>query len=162
MTNREFKQLKREELIEIIYQLQLEAKKMVAANDALRLELEERKSKLKKAGSIAEAALTMNNVFQAAQAAADQYLEEIRTAALDIEKQRQCVLLDAQKEANEIVLKARQTADKIISDAHRECESIYKKNEEDCIIARQQVAALLSAHENLQAFISKAYSKEGE
>ena len=40
--------------------------------------LEDRRILIEKSGSIAEAALRLNEVFEAAQAAADQYLENIR------------------------------------------------------------------------------------
>ena len=54
---------------------------------ALRKELEEknaalvdRRIQIENAGSIAEAALKINGVFEAAQKAADQYLESLKTA----------------------------------------------------------------------------------
>jgi transposase-like protein len=54
-------------------------------NDSLRQELEEAKQKLEdrvilteKAGSIAEAALQLNKVFETAQMAADQYLMNVK------------------------------------------------------------------------------------
>ena len=46
-----------------------------------RQQLEERRIMTEEAGSIAEAALRINRVFEAAQAAADQYLENIRQQA---------------------------------------------------------------------------------
>ena len=46
-----------------------------------RQQLEERRIMTEEAGSIAEAAFRINRVFEAAQAAADQYLENIRQQA---------------------------------------------------------------------------------
>lgn len=78
MTDRELKKLSRAELLELL----LEAKQ---ENEQLRKELEETKQLLnskqiliKNAGSIAEAALALNGIFETAQKAADQYLENVR------------------------------------------------------------------------------------
>lgn len=78
MTDKELKQLKRVDLLELLLVQSRE-------NDRLRAELEETRSKLeakelvlKEAGSIAEAALRLNQVFEAAQAAADQYILSVK------------------------------------------------------------------------------------
>lgn len=81
MTDREMKKLKRHELLQML----LEQSKTV---EALRAELEEKNKlleeksiKIEEAGSIAEAALKLNNIFEAAQAAADQYLYSVKLAS---------------------------------------------------------------------------------
>lgn len=81
MTDKELKQLKRVDLLELLLVQSRE-------NDRLRAELEETRSKLeakelvlKEAGSIAEAALRLNQVFEAAQAAADQYILSVKARA---------------------------------------------------------------------------------
>lgn len=78
MTDAELKKLKRNELLQML----IEQSKVV---EALRAELEEKDRLLKEkeilignAGSIAEAALGLNKVFEAAQAAADQYLHNVK------------------------------------------------------------------------------------
>jgi hypothetical protein len=54
------------------------SKRLTAEKDELMKRLEERQITLDKAGSIAEASLTLSGVFQAAQNAADLYLENIK------------------------------------------------------------------------------------
>ena len=78
MTDKELKRLKRVDLLELLIAQSKE-------NDRLRTELEEMRSKLEakeltleKAGSIAEAALRLNKVFEAAQLAADQYILSVK------------------------------------------------------------------------------------
>ena len=73
MKEKELKRLSRTELLEIMLEQQKEI-------DRLRQELEECKGKLKEreiilreSGSIAEAALRLNGIFEAAQKAIDQY-----------------------------------------------------------------------------------------
>lgn len=78
MTDKEFRRLRRDELIEIIFQLQENEDKLKEENRRLRLRLKDHRIRIQKAGSIAEAALDLNGVFEAAQKAADAYLEEIR------------------------------------------------------------------------------------
>lgn len=78
MTNNEFKRLKRADLIEIIYQMQENEERYKAAVANMRIQLEERNIQISNAGSIAEAALAVSDVYRTAQEAADLYLEQIR------------------------------------------------------------------------------------
>ena len=82
MDDKEFRKLKREDLIEIIYQYQRREQRMQQELESLRTQLEDRNIRVQKAGSIAEAALALNGVFEAAQKAADQYLLTIHNAAV--------------------------------------------------------------------------------
>lgn len=74
MTDKEFKRLRRAELVEIVYELQKQNEEKDKQIQALQAQLDERVLQVSTAGSIAEAALRVNKVFEAAQAAADQYL----------------------------------------------------------------------------------------
>lgn len=77
MTDKEFRRLSREELVEIIYELQRKELALRRENAELQAQLSDRALKLKKVGSIAEASLALSGVFEAAQAAADRYLEAV-------------------------------------------------------------------------------------
>ena len=79
MTDKEFKRLSRSQLIDIMYQLQLKQEELIKENQNLKEALEDKRTHLRQAGNIAEASLAIHNVMQAAQDAASQYLEEIRT-----------------------------------------------------------------------------------
>lgn len=78
MTGRDLRKLRRADLIEIIYQYQKKEQQLLQENAELRRQLEERQIQLKNAGSIAEAALALNAIFDTAQAAADQYLQSVK------------------------------------------------------------------------------------
>lgn len=86
MQDNELRHMGRADLIEIIYEYQTREQQLLEENEALRSQLEDRRLKLEKAGSIAEASLAVHHVFEQAQAAADQYLEEIRLAHAQAEK----------------------------------------------------------------------------
>ena len=107
MTDKEFKRLSRSQLIEIIYQLQLKQEELTADNERLSKELADKRLLVDKAGNIAEAALEIHNVMQAAQAAADHYLEEIQIRG---ENEYQRILKEAGEKAAEIIEEAQQKA----------------------------------------------------
>ena len=117
MTDKEFKRLSRSQLIEIIYQLQLKEEELVADNERLSKALADRRLRVRRAGNIAEASLEIHQVMQAAQEAAEHYLEEIRLRA-DEEKQR--ILKRANNKAEEIIAKAQQEAAEIVAQARGE------------------------------------------
>lgn len=75
------KKLKRDELLELLLE---QTRRAEALEEQLRLKDEELKNKgiaIAEAGSIAEAAMRLNGVFEAAQQAADQYLLNIKEKA---------------------------------------------------------------------------------
>ena len=106
MTDKEFKRLSRAQLIEIIYQLQLQVDELDERNKALETALEDKRLRIENAGNIAEAALAVNDCFRSAQNAADQYLAEIKAIYDDVELQRQKMIADAQAQAEEIIANA--------------------------------------------------------
>ena len=81
MDDKEFRKLRREDLIEIIYQYQRREQRLTQENETLKSQLKDRNLQMEKAGSIAQAALALNGVFEAAQQAADQYLQSVRFMA---------------------------------------------------------------------------------
>lgn len=78
MTDKELQKLSRIDLLELLLEKSKENEKLQEELEQVKAQLAERKINIEKAGSIAEAALALNGVFEAAQAAADQYLENLR------------------------------------------------------------------------------------
>ncbi|MGN1139380.1 MAG: DNA repair protein [Ruminococcus sp.] len=81
MTDRELRRLSRSELLEILISLTEENKELKIKLEQAEKQLQDRKITIEKAGSIAQAALQLNNVFEAADKAAQQYLENVRRLA---------------------------------------------------------------------------------
>lgn len=106
MTDKEFKRLKRADLIEIIYRLQENEEKYRETIAKMGRKLEEKQTKIENAGSIAEAAMALSNVFDAAQEAADRYLADIVRMHREAEQE----LETARKEAARITETARRNA----------------------------------------------------
>ena len=109
MTDQEFKRLNRAQLIDIIYQLQLQIDKLNEEKQALEGELKDKRLRLSNVGNIAEAALEMNDCFRSAQNAAEQYLNEIKAIREETEAERQRILSEAQAEAKAILADAKKT-----------------------------------------------------
>ena len=109
MTDKEFKRLSRAQLIDIIYQLQLQIDKLNEQRQVLEEELADKRLRLSNAGNIAEAALEINNCFRSAQNAAEQYLNEIKAIREETEVHRQRILSEAQVEAEAIIAGAKNT-----------------------------------------------------
>lgn len=81
MTDRELQRLSRTELLELlIAQMEENALLKLQLKSAM-AQLEHKNIEILKAGSLAEAALELNGIFQAADAAAKQYLDNVRRLA---------------------------------------------------------------------------------
>ncbi len=78
MTSQELKKLSRAELLKLFLEERRENERLRAQLKKAYEALMDRKIQMENIGSIAEAALKLNDVFEAAQAAADQYLENVR------------------------------------------------------------------------------------
>ena len=109
MTDKEFKRLSRAQLIDIIYQLQLELDKVNEEKQELESKLADKRLRLQSAGNIADAALEINDCFRSAQNAAEQYLNEIKAIREEAEAERQRILANAQAEAEAIIAGAKNT-----------------------------------------------------
>lgn len=78
MKKNELQKLNRKQLLELLLKQTQRADELESQLEETEKKLQERLLKESQAGSIAEAALKLNCVFEAAQAAADQYLENIK------------------------------------------------------------------------------------
>ena len=107
MTDKEFKRLSRYQLIDIIYQFQLQVDKLTEQNQELERELADKRLRLSNAGNIADAALEMNDCFRSAQNAAEQYLNEIKAIREETEAEQQRILSQARAEAAAIIADAK-------------------------------------------------------
>ena len=81
MTEEELKKLSRAELLELLVYQTKKVEDLQDELDEANRRLANRRIMLRNAGSIAEASLEINEVFRAAQAAADQYLENVKRNA---------------------------------------------------------------------------------
>lgn len=78
MTDKELKKLSRAELLEMLIAQVKENNSLKRQVETLQEKLRNRQIQIEEAGSIAEASLRINHVFEAAQKAAEQYLENVK------------------------------------------------------------------------------------
>ena len=81
MTDKELRGLSRRELLELLVARERENQQLRQELDDARAELNKRQIDIAKTGTMAEAALLLNGIFDAADRAARQYLENIRLRA---------------------------------------------------------------------------------
>jgi len=86
LTEKELKKLNRKQLLELLLMQTDRADQLERKLAQLEKRLSDRNIAEMEAGSIAEAALKLNGVFEAAEAAAAQYLENIRRLSQHLEE----------------------------------------------------------------------------
>lgn len=138
MAGKELRHMSRGELIDVIYALKKQQEELAAENEELRQQLSQRELKLQKAGSIAEAAMSLNQVFEAAQQAADQYLQSVYANCGDAEEMAKGILADANAQAQKTLEEARRQSETLLSQARaekaqteQECQALRQKTEEE-------------------------------
>ena len=145
MPDRELRHMRRTELVEIILALKQSEDQLRAENAALSAQLQERQIHIENAGSIAQAALELNKVFEAAQAAADEYVASVHAAnkntnaaasALRAQAEAEQILAQAQTEAANLKARTQQQCDAEVDAAARK----RAQTEADCkaMLARTQ------------------------
>ena len=81
MTENELKKLNRAELLELLLEQERENNRLRIEIRDLKVKLEDRDINIVESGNIADAALRIHGVFEAAQAAAETYLRNIKRNA---------------------------------------------------------------------------------
>ena len=78
MAKSELRRLNREQLLQLLLETEEDNERLREENAQLRAQLQERFIRVEKCGSLAEAALALNGVFEAADAACRQYMENVQ------------------------------------------------------------------------------------
>lgn len=120
MISKELKKLSRRELVDIIYQLKKNEQEMQDQITSLEEALQEKRIRISVAGSIAEAAVDITNVFSAAQTTANLYLHEIS-----------CMKEDTERECAKMLEDARKKVEKILDDGKKQSEELEARYQRD-------------------------------
>ena len=145
MTDKELRRLSRGELLEMLIAQAAENDQLKNRLEQAEAQLRDRKIAINNAGSLAEAALSLNGVFQAAEAAAQQYLENIER----ISGQQDAICRDMKEQAKQEAAEIRQEAQAYSEKAHAEADAYWKQ-----IVAK--AAKLLADQEALRERIQAA------
>lgn len=106
MTEKDLKRLNRYQLLELLIVQSDRAEKLQAKLDEAETQLANKELQISSLGSIAEASLQLKGVFQAAQDAADMYIDAAKQRAEEIEEA-------AHRKAAEILTQAQAQARRI-------------------------------------------------
>lgn len=115
--------MKRSQLIDIIYHLEKEMAEQKQTIEDLQKKLEDRTIRIQNVGSIASAALELNQLLETAQATADQYTGSVEA---EVERIKTEAKTQAEKEAEQIRKDAEEEAERIRKTAGEEAEQIRK------------------------------------
>ena len=124
MTDKELRKLRRDDLLQILINQQRQIDELNEKLAKSKAALERRDIAIREAGSVAEAALKLNGVFEAAQAAADQYEAQMRANADEVRAKAEAESEKAKRIADDVVRSARSEADRILREARAEAERV--------------------------------------
>ena len=131
MISKELKKMSRRELMDIIYQMKKNEQQMQEEIASLQEALQDKRIRLSVAGSVADAAASITNVFSAAQMTADLYLREIA-----------CMKEETEKECAARIEDARRTVAKIMSDGEKQYAELRLRHQADYKKWQQLLAAV--------------------
>ena len=124
MTQEELKKLKRIDLLEMLIEQGKENEKLKKQLAEAESELESRRIAIENSGSMAQAALRLSNVFEAAEKAKEQYVENIFSrdvSQIDIEEEVRNYCLD-------MISNAEEKRIEIENETRLRCEEIVKES----------------------------------
>lgn len=158
MTDKELRKLNRAELLEMLLEQSREEDRLREQLRRAEEQLNCRRLELKEAGSIAEASLRIHQVFEAAQQAADQYLDNVRRQAssgvrLEEESRRKAAQLLADTEAKCRAMEA-ETQDK--------CTRMLREAEEQADRTWEELRGKLQQFVDQQPFLRELLDMTAE
>ncbi len=130
MTSRDMKHMSRRELLELLVAQMAENETLKKDLAQAQAALEDRRIAVENAGSLAEAAVRLSGVFEAAQDAARRYLENLQLRGGE-----------EARTAGEIEAEARERAEAILADARAEAEACTEKARQEADAYWQRVSA---------------------
>lgn len=100
--NPQLRRLSRSELLELLIQMSREKDQLQAELDQAKKELADRTLRMNKAGDLAQASLALNDIFERAQQAADDYLAAVKANAGEITNIKANAIEDSNSDNNAV------------------------------------------------------------
>ena len=165
MTDKDLRKLNRVELLQMLLEQGRQNDALRAQLDQANAQLASRQVTLDEAGSIAEAAMQLNQVFASAQRAADQYLENIRTlsgrqeavcAKREAESRSKCeqMLAETQKKCQSLEEQTRARCEAMTSEAERKSAAVWDE-------AKLRLDQLLAQQAGLRSLLNMVHEETG-
>ena len=141
MTKNDAKKLRRGDLLELLIEQTEENQRLMNKISQLETKLSERVIVMEQAGSIADAALGLTEVFSQAQDSADRYLESIRQKQAEAEE----ALRQAREKAKQIEQMAREEGQTTVRKAQEEVQATLQKAQEEAQELTRQTREIAEA-----------------
>jgi len=170
MTDKDLRKLSRTELLELLIgqakenvALKGQISEQAAQITALETQLQQRTIMIDNAGSIAEASLQLNGVFEAAQKAAQEYLDNVRIHYQDREEYARRTEAEANAKAEQMLRQAERRCKLLESVTSKRCEEMTEKARIESQEYWQQVSSKVDEYirqrADLRELLSVNYSK---
>ena len=140
MEQKDLKKLSRADLLEMLLDQSIELQQLQLKYETAQKALEERVIIVERAGSIAEAALQLNGVFEAAQASAQQYLVSVEAMA-----KRQETEEDIQQ-SEDLLKRTQNRCAKMEEDAKQRCAQMLDRAKAESQAYWDEVLAKLDSY----------------
>lgn len=140
MTSKELKRLSRADLLEMMLAVTKENERLQSSVMQMKKRLEDRTVSIENCGSLAEAVLQINGVFEAAQAACEQYVQNIQDRnanqdqilrRMEEETKQRCevMIVQAEQQAKALIEQAEQQAKEMIAQAKSQADAYLTEAE---------------------------------
>lgn len=124
MTEKELKKLNRKQLLELLLMQTERADELQSQLEEARAKLDERSIAIMEAGSLAEAALKLSGIFDAAERAAEIYLENMQSRA---------------EKSSHAESEAAMRAQAMLEETERKCRELERSADEYCAKAEARI-----------------------
>lgn len=132
MAANDLKHMSRKELLELLITQSDEIENLRQQLDEAKNTIKERNIRIQKAGTLAEAALSLNDIFKAADAAAKDYLDNLQ----HVEEAQNAEIQKAKAEQETMCQKQ-------LEETRRKCEEMLKQAEDECVEIKHRGDAYL-------------------
>lgn len=153
MTNKELRKLSRTELLKLLLEQSKEVDRLKQELESAQEKLKSRRLEVKQAGSIADAALQVNKVFETAQKAADQYLEniqQINSRQTDICSK---LIADAESRCKEMENQTKKKCDTMVEKARTESQQYWDN-------VNEKLEVFINKHRELREILNTTLPRE--
>lgn len=166
LTEKEMKKLSRTDLLQMLIDQSEEMEKLKAELEKAKAELKEREIVLSEAGSIAEAALAINGVFEAAQAASIQYVESVKKLSERQDALARIKERETREKCERQIAETQRRCSAMEAESKAKCDAMTIKAEADSKAYWDDVSKRLdkfyNEHAGLRELLSMVYPKKDQ
>ena len=132
MTERELRRLSRADLLEMLIEQGTELEDLRGKYAAAMEKLEKREVNAEQVGTLAEAALRFNGVFDAADAAAQEYMEAVRARTEAQKNLCEQLERESREAAEKLERESREAAEQLKQETQRSCSKLEEETKVRC------------------------------